>query len=186
MGALSCASSYDDYLTFDLCRWEILKLVSSTWREWALTALHSNLTVSTPSHSLTHHTPSIIIYAHLCMSLTHISHTSHILTLTDVADGNMKAILSLFYNLSQLKKPGKTGSISSASATESPTSTSKLVRPVSPGLKSSHGVSHSECHTSHTYTLTHHTHTFVFKILIIRSLMLWSQIGFFSLKKTMN
>lgn len=59
--------------------------------------------------------------------------------LADVCDGNMRAIYSLFYNLSHFKKMNKESHGEGGASSNVPTP-SRIARPVSPGLKTSYGV----------------------------------------------
>ena len=93
---------------------------------------------------------SIDVLTHPCMYMW-IGSLTHTHTLTDVADGNMRAILSLFYYLSQFKKSVSKSGLTSSDSTH----TSRIARPVSPGLKTTHGVANGRPHTSHPHT----THT---------------------------
>ena len=61
------------------------------------------------------------------------------LSLADVCDGNMRAIYSLFYNLSHFKKMTKDSHGEGGASSNAPPP-SRIARPISPGLKSSYGV----------------------------------------------
>ncbi len=56
--------------------------------------------------------------------------------LSDICDGNMRAIYSLFYNLSHFKKMAKEGHGEGGGGAPS-----RIARPISPGLKSTLSVS---------------------------------------------
>ena len=64
--------------------------------------------------------------------------------LADICDGNMRAIYSLFYNLSHFKKMAKEGGGASGHGEGGGGApASRIARPISPGLKSTLSISSS-------------------------------------------